>query len=273
MEVVNNLPDFYIVGETRLNPQTFERFLSESGKTSILDEWNEKNREKMVSGLEQHFEFMSRVYGIVKGDKTNEQALKEVLDNPSLQYIFDHGQINVLFRNVSLNFMVLLLRLKIESLHMINEKLTLEEMGFWLPPLLDEKDNKEIAVKYAGVYASTSNKITELLDEIGYYTLKEDNPDTADAIRSIFTRLMPISSQVNLGLTCTVRGWRQLLLMGGNFASDEELRYVFMHLAKDMKKRYYGVFQDLSLQDVEGKRIGLDTLRNEGAWKKYQIVN
>jgi len=273
MDVTNNLPESYIVGETKLNAQTFERFLKESGKTSILDEWNKKNSEQTVSGLEQHFEFLSRVYGMVDGEKTNDEALKDIISNPSLQYIFDHGQINIMFKNVSMNFMVLLLRLKIESLQMINERISLEEMGFWLPPVLDDKANKDLSIKYAGVYAVTSNKINELLDEINYESIKQETPAVAETIRSIFTRLMPISSQINLGLTCTVRGWRQLILMGGNFSSDDELRFVFMHLARDMKKRYYGVFQDLSLEDEKGQRLGLDTLRNEGAWKKYQIAN
>lgn len=272
MEVTNNLPEFFIVSDTKLNPQTIERFLKETGRTELLHHWNEKNKNDNVSSIEQHFELLARIYGLVQGEKTNEESLKEIVSNPALQYIFDHGQITVLFKNVSLNFMMLLLRLKIESLNMINEKLSLEEMGFWLPPILDQPENKEVALNFAATYSITSQKINELLDKIGYVQIIKEHPEAAEPIRQLFTRLMPISSQVNLGLSCTVRGWRQLILMGSNFASDDELRYVFMHLAKDFKKRYYGLFQDFSLENASGNKFGLDSLRDEKAWHNYQVV-
>lgn len=271
--VTNNLPTFYIVSDTKINPQTLERFLKDSGKESILKNWNNSNKDQQVSSLEQHIEIMARVYGISNSDLKNDEFLKEVLKNPSLTYLLDHASITVMFNKVSLNFLMLLLRLRLDNTNFINEKTTLDELGFWLPHLLDKKENKAFALQFASGFSKIAKSMEELANGFGYEDLKEEAPPYAEIVRQIINRLTPISSQINVGLTCSVRAWRNMIIMGANFASDEELRYIFLHLSKEMKRKYFGVFQDMKLENDKGERLGLDSLRSDESWFNFQIVS
>ena len=274
IDVTNNIPEMYIVGETKINPQTLERFFKETRTFSVIEKWNNINGGENISALEQHIELMARGFQIdPTSDQTNKEYLNDIIKSPGADSVFDHGNVTVIIRNASLNFLILLLRLRLDNVNIINSKMSLEEIGFWLPPLLDNPDSKEYALKFANGYSDLSKAIDTLLTSFNYETLVEENEEHANLIRQVIVRLLPISTQMNIGLTCSVKTWRNMMLMGSRFGSDDELRYAFMHLAKDMKKRYFNLFQDFKLQNQEGKTLGLDSLRTDGAWYNYQLVS
>jgi hypothetical protein len=274
--VENNIPKFYIVGDTKINPQTLEKYLSENGKDSILKEWVENNPDSQkISSLEKFLEITGRTFGVYRDFKgTNAAYLKEIIKNPYSQFLFQQTNINIFFENVSINFLFLIMRLQIENLQLINEKITLDKLGFWLPPIMDQASQKEAGLKFGIGCSDLAQKVEELMTFYHYHILEKDNPQLAEKIRSNIMRLMPLSTQFNLGINTTISSWRQLLIRGTDFLSEDELRFIFLHLAREFKTRYYGAFQDFVLEDNTGKQFGLDTLRTEEkAWYKYKLKN
>jgi hypothetical protein len=102
--------------------------------------------------------------------------------------------------------------------------------------------------------------------------LEKENAHLAEKIRSNIMRLLPVSTQFNLGINTSISSWRQLLIRASDFLSEDEMRYIFLNLAREFKTRYYSLFQDCVLEDIAGKQYGLDTLRTEDkAWYKYKL--
>lgn len=274
ISVQNNIPKFYIVGDTKLNPQTIEKFLQESGKEGIMKKWIENNPEaQKISPLEKFLEINGRAFGIHTDLKaSNTEYMKEVLKNPYTQFLFQHANVNIFFQNVSLNFLFLMMRLQIDNLNLINEKITLDKLGFWLPPIMDQASQKEAALKFGVACGEMAQKIEELITYYNYHIIEKENAALAEKIRSNIMRLMPISVQFNLGINTTILSWRQLLIRATDFLSEDEMRFIFLTLAKELKTRYYSIFQDCVLEDMSGKQYGLDSLRTEeNAWYKYKL--
>jgi hypothetical protein len=274
ISVQNNIPKFYIVSDTKINPQTLEKYLEESGKKNILTEWVENNPESQkISSLEKHLEITGRSFGVYTGLKANNAAyMKEVLKNPYSQFLFQQANVNVFFENISINFLFLIMRLQIENLNLINEKITLDKLGFWLPPMMDQPSQKDAALQFGLACTGLAQKLEELMTFYHYHILEKENPNLAEKIRSNIMRLMPVSAQFNLGINTSMLSWRQLLIRATDFMSEDELRYVFLNLAREFKTRYYSVFQDVVLEDMQSKQYGLDTLRTEDkAWYKYKL--
>jgi hypothetical protein len=272
--VVNNIPSFYFVGDTKINPQTLEKFLQESGKEDILKKWMVANPDSQkISQLEKFLELTGRIYGINQNFEGNNSAyIKELLKNSYSHFVFQQANINIFFQNVSINFLFLILRLQIENLNLINEKIDLEKLGFWLPPIMDQPTQKEAALKFGVACSDVAQKIEELMTFYHYHIITKDNPALAEKIRSNIMRLMPVSAQFNLGINTSILSWRQLIMRATDFLSEDELRYVFLNLAKEFKNRYFSVFQDCVLEDINGKQFGLDTLKTEEkAWYKYKL--
>lgn len=274
ISVENNIPKFYIVGDTKINPQTLEKYLQESGKDSILKKWLESNPDSQkISQLEKFVEITGRAFGIhtdLKGD--NATYLKELLKNPYSQFLFQQANVNIFFENISINFLFLIMRLQVENLNLVNERINLDKLGFWLPPIMDQPNQKDAALQFGLGCTGLAQKIEELLTFYQYHIVQKDNPSLAEKLRSNIMRLMPVSAQFNLGINTSLLSWRQLLIRSTDFLSEDELRYVFLNLARELKVRYYGIFQDCVLEDINGKQFGLDSLRTEEkAWYKYKL--
>ena len=272
--VQNNIPKFYIVSDTKINPQTLEKYLEESGKTHILKEWVENNPDSQkISSLEKHLEITGRSFGVYTDLKTtNAGYLKEILKNPYSQFLLQQANVNVFFENISINFLFLIMRLQIDNLNLINERITLDKLGFWLPPMMDQPAQKDAALKFGFACSGLAQKIEELMTFYHFHVLEKENPNLAEKIRSNIMRLMPVSAQFNLGINASLLSWRQLLVRASDFLSEDEMRYVFLNLSREFKARYFSVFQDVVLEDMQGGQFGLDTLRTDDlAWYKYKL--
>jgi hypothetical protein len=274
VQITNNIPKFYIVSDTKLNPQTLEKFLKESDKEHIHQKWIENNPDSQkISGLEKHLELTGRIFGLHTDFKgTNAEYIKEILKNPYSHFLLQQANINIFFKDVSLNFLFLAMRLQIENLNLINEKITLDRIGFWLPPMMDQPAQEEAALKFGLGCTELGKKIDELLTFYHFHILEVENKVLAEKIRSNILRLLPLSAQFNLGINTNVLAWRQLLVRSTDFLSEDEMRFVFLQMARELKTRYYSIFQDCVLEDINGKQYGLDTLRTEEkAWYKYKL--
>jgi hypothetical protein len=272
--VENNIPKFYIISDTKINPQTLEKYLEESGKSDILKKWIENNPESQkVTSLEKHLEITGRAFGLYTSlNVNNAEYMKEILKNPYSQFLFQQANVNIFFENISINFLFLVMRLQIEGLNLINEKITLDKLGFWLPPMMDQPSQKEAALKFGLACSGLAQKIEELMTFYQFHIIEKDNANLAEKIRSNIMRLMPVSAQFNLGINTTLSSWRQILIRASDFMSEDEMRYIFLSLAREFKIRYYSIFQDIVLEDINGKQFGLDTLRTEDkAWYKYKL--
>jgi hypothetical protein len=272
--VQNNIPTFYVVGDTKINPQTLEKFLKESGKENILTNWIENNPDaQKVSQLEKFIELTGRSFGVhtdMKADNAN--YIKELLKNPYSQFLFQQANVNIFFQNISINFLFLMMRLQVENLNLVNEKINLDKLGFWLPPIMDQPNQKDAALKFGLGCTDLAQRIEELLTFYHYHVIEKENPSMAEKLRSNIMRLMPVSAQFNLGVNTTLLSWRQLLIRSTDFLSEDEMRYVFLNLARELKVRYFSIFQDCVLEDIGGKQFGLDSLRTEEkAWYKYKL--
>jgi len=276
ISVQNNIPKFYVIGDTKLNTQTFEKYLEEAGKSSIFKEWMKNNPEaNKISSLEKQLELTGRCFGVFSDLKANNaEYMKQILKNPYSHFLLQQTNVNVFFENVSINFLFLIMRLQIDNLALINEKITLDKLGFWLPPMMDQPAQKEAALKFGLTCNKLAQGIEELLTFYRYNVLEKENAAVAEKIRSNIMRLMPVSAQFNLGINTSIVSWRQLLIRATDFLSEDELRYVFLMLAREFKTRYYSVFQDCVLEDTAGKQLGLDSLRtgtDDKAWYKYKL--
>jgi hypothetical protein len=274
IKVENNIPKFFVLGDTKLNTQTFESYLEDNGSKNFSAKWLNQNPDSnKISSSEKFVEYMGRMFSIYEHQEiSNSEYLKQVLANPYSHYLLQQANINVLFKNISVNFLFLLLRTQIDGMNLINSKISLEKLGFWLPPSMEQVTQKEAALKFGLACTGLAQKIEELMTFYSYHALEKDSPQVAEKVRANMLRLMPLSTQFYLGVNLNILGWRQLLLKASDFLSEDELRFVFLFLAKEFKSRYYGFFQDCVLEDNQGNTFGLDTLKAEDlAWYKYKL--
>jgi hypothetical protein len=272
--VENNLPKTYVVSDTKINTQTLEKLLADSNKSYLLKNWGENNKEpQKISSLEKHLEILGRYFELYSDEKyDNTSYFKEVLKNNYSNFILQHANVNIVFTNISINFLMILLRLQESNMALINNKLGFEKLGFWLPPIMDQNSHKDASLKFGLACSNLAKSIDELLTYYNYSVISSEDNLLAEKLRSNIVRLLPISTQLSLGINCSILAWRQLLIKCTDFSSEDELRYVFMNLAKDLKVRYYSLFQDCVLEDSAGKTYGLDTLKTDDKmWYRFKL--
>ena len=180
---------------------------------------------------------------------------------------FDHSTVTVLFNNVSMMMVKNILEYRLNRLIISESARPVLKMGFWVPPAIETNENYKAA--FSQVFANLNEIKTKFFESMDLANLSNDeiHKKVADV-----SRIYPWGTQIICSMTAGLGVWRKLFELCGTFQADEELRFVFLHLAYKFKNRYQNVFKDMVLMNKNEEIFGFDTVVSSlDAWKDLKI--
>lgn len=254
----NVIPQSFILSESFPNEEGIRSYFTQINQNSFFTSLEEKNSGKeKVSQLEKTMEVTGNTLNVLSSQniKNNKEYLIQI--KKLQEDILDHSTSTVLFAGVSNDFVN---RLQSYQLcYQITRKDFDNELQFWLTP--EYLSSKEAALFYLELYTKFSNLKDTLRD-------KFDIKDPRDV-----KRVMPCGYGTNCVVTTGAKKWQELITKGTVFKEDPEMRFVLTALAKNFRNKHPTLFSTMVLENKEGKRFGMDTLKSsEDAWVNYRIV-
>jgi hypothetical protein len=258
MKIRKETPQWFIISDTKINPQTFQKF-ADHIKVDAETNWIKANgKAQTVSPAEKLLETLALDFLNLPNDKPSNEFLSANL--AKLEPLFDHFSASIIFDEVSHLFLQNLLLEKLD-LH-VNQK-RCNDLAMWLPPAFE---HPIVSTVYGRMIGEIAGAIENFVQEA-----QKNNVKPEDALKAAFT-MMPMVQHSKIIVTTTMSSWRKILVSLSAFDKDIETRYVALHLLRDLKMRYFGFFCDLALQTVDEKVYGADSINNEGFWKTVRIV-
>jgi hypothetical protein len=251
MNVENDMPQAFIIAETKLNTQSIDSAIEAITKKKWSDEWKKKNMNSTLVDLEKLPEIVSDVTGKFpnREKKSTEDYNKSMLPFLVDSEVFAHTSITVAFINVTRDFCYLFRNFDGDAtVGDIKGDIT-----FWVPPSVsvDEKLSVE--------YGMTLNDLGQRIEKMRKYAF-ENKLDAPDKVTQVFNNLYPNSVSVNAVASGNLVDWKRFILKNTQFASIDESKYILMNLARMMKMKWASLFFDVIAEDATGKQFGLDTI-------------
>lgn len=251
MNVENDMPQAFIIAETKMNTQSTDSAVEAVLKKKWSDEWKKRNLNSNITDMEKVPESVAEITGKLRNDKniSSEDYNKSLLPYLTDENLFEHVTITVAFINVTRDFCF--------QFRDFGGKLTVGNVGenitFWVPPSVsvDEKLSVE--------YGMTLNDLGQRIEKMRSAAF-QSRLDTPDKITQVFDNLYPNSVSVNAVATGTLVDWKKFILTNAQFHSLDESRYVLMNLTRTMKMKWTSLFYDVVVEDRSGKQFGLDTI-------------
>ncbi len=158
--------------------------------------------------------------------------------------VLEHVQVSFIFHHVSRVFTHELVRhragvaISQESLRFVR----LTELDFYLPTLVKESDEAmEIFNTAIGIAEECQMKLAEI------YQIDKLSMSEKKKLTSMFRRIAPIGLATTIGWSCNLRALRHVIQQRTSLGAEEEIRDVFLQVAKQIKDLYPAVFQDMTI--------------------------
>ena len=261
MKIRKETPSWYIVSDSKINVQTFQKY-TDAFKADYETLWIKANgKAQQVSPAEKLLETLASDFLGIKNDKCIPNSEFITSNFSKLEPLFDHFSITIVFDEVSHLFLQNIFLEKLSNYH-INQK-RYHDMSLWLPPAFE---HPLVGSVYGRMVGDNVGNIDRFIEEA-----KQNKVTPEDAVKTAFS-MMPLAQHSKIIVTASMSNWRKLLVDLSKFDMDIETRYIALHLCRDLKIRYFGFFSDMSLQTIDGKSYGVDSISNEGFWKQVQII-
>jgi len=253
MNVENDMPQSFIIGETKMNVQSTDSAIEAMSEAKWSDIWRKRNLNSSMTDLEKMPEVVAEVTGKFSNNKgiSTEEYNKLMLPFLTEEDIFSHTSITVALVNVTRDFCY--------TFRKFGGKMTVGSVGenitFWVPPSVsvDEKLSVE--------YGMTINKLGENIEKMRSAAYR-NNVDTPTKINQVFDNLYPNSVAINAVATGSLVEWKKFIIENSQFNSLDESRYILMNLARTMKMKWTSLFYDVVVEDFDGNQFGLDTINS-----------
>ena len=251
MNVENDMPQAFIIAETKINPQSIDSAVEAVTKRKWVEDWKRRNLNSNMTDMERVPEIVGELSGRLKNENrvTAEEYNKALLPFLTEENLFAHTVITVSFVNVTRDFCF--------QFRDFDGKLTVGQIGqditFWVPPSISS--DKKLSVDYGMAIHELGQKIEKMREEAF-----NSGIDSPDKITQVFDNLYPNSVSVNAVATGNLIDWKKFILNYAQFHSLDESRYVLMNLVRQMKLKWSSLFYDIVVEDPHGKQYGLDTI-------------
>ncbi len=251
MNVENDMPQAFIIAETKLNTQSIDSAIEAATKKKWSDEWKKRNLNSNITDMEKLPEIVGDITEKLYNEqrKSTEEYNKSMLPFLAEEEVFAHTSITVAFVNVTRDFCYQLRNFK----GGVTVSEVRENITFWVPPSVSVDE------KLAVEYGMTLNNLGQSIEKMREAAFK-NKLDSPDKIVETFDNLYPNSVSVNAVATGSLIDWKRFILTYGQFPCKDESRYVLMNLARLMKMKWTSLFYDIVVEDQSGKQFGLDTI-------------
>lgn len=260
MKIKKQNPSWFIIGDNKINVQTFQRYTDSYIGSDFEANWIKSNgKSTQVSQSEKLLEALGSDFLGLKN--TSNLPVNEFISKnfKKFENLFNHFTITIVFDEVSHLFVQCLLMAQ-ESLK-INQKRLLD-LSLWLPPIFE---NNALQNVYGELVGGTFTSIEQFIE-----AAKKNGVTEADALKTAFT-MQPLAQHSRIVVTANISTWRDILIKLSSFDTDDETRFIILHLCRDLKTRYLSFFSDMVFESKEGKIFGVDSISNEGFWKNIKV--
>jgi hypothetical protein len=267
MRIENRIPRTYIISETKINEDTFDSALRDLGFPKYTKEWKEKNKGVRISDVEKIPEFL--VKAIVKSEHklNNAEACLGLVANESI--FLKYSEATVFFKDISYNAATSISSDNIKSYEMVKSGIDKEKISFWVPGSIEK--SKAAMIDFGLTFEDVQKRINIIIEE---FEKRNASDEEMAMVKQKALDLLPRAVQIDAIINASMSEWREMLLRYTQPGRDDELRYIYLHLFRDMKRRYPSLLQDLVLQNITNREIfGADTLdAQETIWQDFRVV-
>jgi len=263
MEVQNNLPESFVISESKINTQTVDRLIKTINGKDWASVWKKRNLNDSPSDVEKIPEIVAEVTNVSNNVDMSTLEYNKTLCSKDINHLYEHTHVTVAFINVTRNFVF--------SLRDMDGTITVSEIPpkdvvFWVPPCVLEKD--ENAIEYGSILNDSVARTDKLWKKVA-----DSSTDHAFKVKQAMDNLMPSCAATNCVATCDINGWKEIAFRNSQFWSNDEARYTFLHLVRNLKMRYPSVFYEVTVEDAKGQQFGLDTITaSPFAWKGLRLA-
>lgn len=263
MEAKNNLPESFVISETKINPQTVDRLIKEINGKDWATVWKKRNLNDTPSDAEKLPEVVAEVTSVNNNLDMSTIDYNKTLCSNDIMHLYEHTHVTVAFINISRNFVFSLRDMK--GVVTVSD-LPPKDVIFWVPPCIAEKDDNMVE------YGSIINDTVERTDALWKKVAKVSS-DSEFKVKQAMDNLMPGCASVNCVATCNVQAWKEIIFRNTQMWSNDESRFTFLNLARNLKIRYPSIFADVAAEDAQGQQFGLDTISSTPYfWKGLRLA-
>ena len=182
MNVENDMPQAFIIAETKMNVQSTDSAIEAMIKQKWSDDWKKRNLNSTITDFEKVPEAVAEITGKYPNEKkvSTEEYNKSMLPFLTEEDIFSHTTITVAFVNVTRDFCF--------SFRNFGGKMTVGGIGdgitFWVPPSVAV--NEKLSVEYG----MTLNDLGQKIEKMRENAFKEEL-DSPVKISQVFDNLYP----------------------------------------------------------------------------------
>jgi hypothetical protein len=263
METQNNLPESFVISETKINTQTVDRLIKTVTGKDWAGVWKKRNLNDAPSDAEKLPEVVAEVTNVNANANMSTVDYNKALCSNDISHLYEHTHVTVAFINVSRNFVFSLRDMK--GVITVSD-LPPKDVVFWVPPCVTEKDENTLE------YGSIINDTVERTDAL-WKKVAKTSTDSEFKVKQAMDSLMPGCASVSCVATCNIQAWKEIIFRNTQFWSWDEDRYTFLNLVRNLKIRYPSVFFEIAAEDMNGQQFGLDTINaTPYAWKGLRLA-
>lgn len=250
-------PQVFHIGETRYDAAGIDEFLAFHG----ISEWDtnaHSDAEFLIElcGRRCYQSWETAVTSVTKKNANlsrvrvgNDEYINNIL-SVGHGSVIEHASDTYAMENVSRVFCHEVVRHRLcafsqESLRFVRPT----SLRAYFPDVfnhLPEKTRAHVNAIFEGCFEELENVQKQLVEVLGMDEMKRTFSDKKK-LQSAMRRLMPIGMATGIIVTTNHRNWRHLIAMRTAEGAEEEIRIVFLTIARDLRNRYPALYQDLEV--------------------------
>jgi hypothetical protein len=263
MEAQNNLPESFVISESKINTQTVDRLIKTVTNKDWATVWKKRNLNDSPSDVEKLPEVVAEVTNTNTNMDMSTLDYNKALCANDLTHLYEHTHVTVAFTNVSRNFIFSLRDMK--GVITVSD-LPPKDVVFWVPPCVME--TPENAVEYGNILNDSVTRVDKLWQKVA-----KDSTDHEFKVKQAMDNLIPSCASTACVATCNINAWKEIAFRNTQFWSNDEARYTFLNLVRNLKMRYASVFFEVVVEDSNGQQYGMDTITSSPyAWKNVRLA-
>lgn len=249
-------PRVILIGETRVDHEGLERMLTHLGCPDWdTDSCSDSELMTEVAGKLCYLSFSTDLNkNLTRANtRTNSDYVKQQIVGAKHGSVLEHSTVNFVFLDVSrvVTHEIVRHRAGTAFSQVSGRYVRTDVITYYMPKILRDIPGAENVFKRA--FGAMEDGVRELerlsgIDDLKDFSLKK-------RLTSAFRRIIGNGQTNHIMVSANHRAWRHMIALRTSAAAEEEIRFVFFQVFREMAHRYPAIYADAELTTPEGETI------------------
>lgn len=244
-------PEVYLIGQTAINREGMNNYLSAIGAGSWSTAAHSDAEELIeVAGKSCYLSFDLSLNSNLTRVNTRDNFLyiKESILKTKHFSVIEHGHVNFGLVNVSRVFTHELVRHRHLTFSQVSGRyVRTDQLKAWLPSVI--RNNPKLVDIFDLAFSQMEQNVKALevasgIEEMKDFTLKK-------TLTSAFRRIIGNGQSNHIVVSGNHRSWREIIALRTDTVAEEEIRIVFCDIYNQLSSAFPGIYSDANKKDTE----------------------